>query len=302
MSLCLNTEIEIREQEPLHLHSSFKIGGPAKYALFPKNREELLTALSVVIKQGIPFRVIGNGSNMLFDDKGFDGAIIFTKRLNDLEYTPTEDGAVIRVGCGRSLAELSGEVGRKMGLTGLEFACGIPGTVGGAVFMNAGAYGGQMSDIVRETEYYDIHDEQIKCVTGDGHLFDYRHSLFAEHPEYVILSTTLCLKKGDPEEILAMVNKNKTARRERQPSEPSAGSTFKRPGGGLFAGKLIEDAGLKGYAVGGAVVSHKHAGFTVNAGDATCADVLAVMKHTRDTVKELFGVTLESEIIYLPYN
>ncbi len=295
-----DSSIEIRENEPLSKHSSFKIGGPAKIAVFPKTRDELVEVLRSVKSCKYKYMVVGNGSNLLFDDEGFDGIIIFTKHLNTTEYIHKSDKTVIRVECGKSLTELASETGKKHSLTGLEFAFGIPGTVGGAIYMNAGAYGGQMSDIAVETEYFDTFDGEIKKVSGDAHKFDYRHSIFAEHPEYIILSTTLEMKEENAEEIFAAMTKNMTSRREKQPLEyPSAGSTFKRPTG-YFAGKLIEDCGLKGYTVGGAQISEKHAGFTVNIGGATSADVLAVIEHTRAVVLEKFGVELECEIIYVP--
>ena len=293
-------EIEIRENEPLAAHSTFRIGGNAKIALFPKNVDELVSVLKNVKNCNYKYKVIGRGSNILFDDKGFDGIIIFTKQICDTEYVHRGDVTLIKVDCGKSLTELAGEAGKKHSLTGLEFAYGIPGTVGGAVYMNAGAYGGQMSDVVVETKYFDPADGEVKVFSGDGHKFDYRHSVFAEHPEYIILSTTLEVKEGNAEEIFALMNKNMTSRREKQPLEyPNAGSTFKRPTG-YFAGKLIEDSGLKGYTVGGAQISEKHAGFTINIGGATSSDVLALIEHTKSTVKANFGVELESEIIYIP--
>lgn len=294
------TGVEIRENELLAKHSSFKIGGPAKYSVFPKNKDELVTALNAAQKCKYKYLVVGNGSNLLFDDKGFDGIIIFTKHLTATEYIHKAEKTLICVECGKSLTELAGETGKKHSLSGLEFAYGIPGTIGGAVFMNAGAYGGQMSDIVVETEYYDPADGNIKAICGDEHRFNYRHSVFAEHPELVILSTTLEMKEGNAEEIFAAMTKNMTSRREKQPLEyPNAGSTFKRPEG-HFAGKLIEDCGLKGYTVGGAQISEKHAGFTINIGGATSSDVLSVIEHTKKTVLEKYGVELESEIIYIP--
>ena len=302
MSLDFASKIEIRENEPLSRHSSFKIGGNAKIAVFPKSRDELIEVLKGVQNCRYKYRVIGNGSNMLFDDRGFDGIIIFTGHVSDTEYIHGSEGTLIRVCCGRSLTALADEVGKKHSLSGLEFAYGIPGTVGGAVYMNAGAYGGQMSDVVVETEYFDPADGEIKTARGEEHKFDYRHSIFADHPEYIIISTVLNLREGNAEDIFAVMTKNMTSRREKQPLEyPNAGSTFKRPVG-HFAGKLIEDCGLKGYTVGGAQISEKHAGFTINVGGATSEDVLSLIKHTRETVKETFGVHLESEIIYLPYN
>ena len=292
--------IEIRENEPLSKHSTFKIGGPAGCAVFPQSRDEFIKALREVNGSEIKYMVVGNGSNILFDDNGFDGIIIFTKKLTSVEYIHKSDRTFIKVDCGCSLTNLSGDVGKKHSLTGLEFAYGIPGTVGGAVFMNAGAYGGQMSDVVVETEYFDTFTCEIKTITLEEHCFDYRHSIFAEHPEYVIISTTIELKEGNAEEILAAMTKNMSSRKEKQPLEyPNAGSTFKRPTG-YFAGKLIEDSGLKGYTVGGAQISEKHAGFTINVGNATSFDVLEVIRHTRDVVLEKFGVELECEIIYVP--
>lgn len=293
--------IEIRENEPLSKHSTFRIGGNAKIAVFPKNTNEFISVLKSLKSCNYKYKIIGNGSNILFDDKGFDGLIIFTKHLTETEYIHRGDSAFIKVDCGKSLTELASEVGKKHSLTGLEFAFGIPGTVGGAVFMNAGAYGGQMSDIVTETEYFDTVSGEVGKLSANEHCFDYRHSVFTDHPEYIILSTILALKEGNAEEILTVMNKNMSSRREKQPLEyPNAGSTFKRPTG-HFAGKLIEDCGLKGYTVGGAQVSEKHAGFTINIGNATSADVLAVIEHSKSTVLEKFGVELESEIIYLPY-
>lgn len=301
MNLDFDSRLTVLENEPLSKHSSFKIGGLARYAVFPENKEQMIIAIESARQGGVKHIIVGNGSNLLFDDDGFDGVVIFTKNMSSAEYIHTVSGTFIRAECGRSLTELASETGKKHGLTGLEFAYGIPGTLGGAVYMNAGAYGGQMSDVVIETEYYDPVSNEIKVIGKDEHLFSYRHSVFAEHPEYVILSTLIELKEGDAEEIFAAMSKNINARKEKQPLEyPNAGSTFKRPAGNLFAGKLIEDSGLKGYTVGGAQVSEKHAGFTVNRGGATCRDVLAVIEHTKKTVLEKFGVELECEVIYIP--
>ncbi len=301
MSFAFDKQIEIRENEPLCKHAYFKIGGHASFAAFPKTEEELLSVIDTAKTNKIKFFIAGNGSNLLFDDGGFDGVVIFTKHLSFVEYLHRRDSTLIEVGCGKNLTELASEAGKKHMLTGLEFAYGIPGSVGGAVYMNAGAYGGQISDLVAKTKYYDTQKNEIVTLSAPDHCFDYRHSIFAEHPEYIVLSTTLEMKEGDPEQILAQMTKNMEARREKQPLElPNAGSTFKRPGGGLFAGKLIEDSGLKGYTVGKAQVSTKHAGFTVNLGGASCADVLAVIAHTKETVLKNFGVELESEIIYVP--
>ncbi|MBR3686062.1 MAG: UDP-N-acetylmuramate dehydrogenase [Clostridia bacterium] len=301
MRLDFDYTLEVLENEPLSKHSSFKIGGEARYAIFPKSKDELISAIETVTRNNAKLAIVGNGSNLLFDDDGFDGAIIFTKNMSSTEYVHSASGTFIRAECGKSLTELASETGKKHSLTGLEFAYGIPGTLGGAVYMNAGAYGGQMSDVVIETEYFDPSTNEIKVISKEEHDFSYRHSIFEDHPEYVILSTLIELKEGDAEEIFAAMSKNINARKEKQPLEyPNAGSTFKRPGGNLFAGKLIEDSGLKGYTVGGAQVSEKHAGFIINRGGATCRDVLAVIEHTKNTVLEKFGVELECEVIYIP--
>ena len=301
MRLDFDNTLEVLENEPLSKHSSFKIGGEARYVIFPTNKNEMITTIETVKRSNVKFAIVGNGSNLLFDDDGFDGAIIFTKNMSSTEYIHSASGTFIRAECGKSLTELASETGKKHSLTGLEFAYGIPGTLGGAVYMNAGAYGGQMSDVVIETEYFDPSTNEIKVISKEEHDFSYRHSIFEDHPEYVILSTLIELKEGNAEEIFATMSKNMSARKEKQPLEyPNAGSTFKRPGGNLFAGKLIEDSGLKGYTVGGAQVSEKHAGFTINRGGATCRDVLAVIEHTKATVLEKFGVELECEVIYIP--
>ena len=293
--------IEVKENEILAKHSTFKIGGEAAYAVFPKNKAEFISAIKSTMDSDTKYRVVGHGSNILFDDKGFDGVIIFTKYMTDIEYTYKASETLIYVECGRSLTELASDAGKKHALTGLEFAYGIPGSIGGAVYMNAGAYGGEMSNIVIESEYYDTKNDVIVKIDASSHNFSYRHSIFHNHPEYIILTSVLCLKAGNAEEIFNTMTKNMSSRREKQPLEyPNAGSTFKRPEG-YFAGKLIEDSGLKGYSIGGAQVSEKHAGFLINRGGATSNDVLSLMEHIRHTVKQNYGVELESEIIYIPY-
>ena len=295
-------DVEIKVNEPLSKHSSFRIGGGAKYALFPKNCDELIFAINTCINKNQKYLIVGNASNLLFDDSGFDGVVIFTTKMTATEYLHKNNEVCIKAECGKSLTELSGEAGKRHSLAGLEFAYGIPGTVGGAVYMNAGAYGGQMSDVVVETEAYDVKAQKVVIIKGEEHKFSYRHSLFAENRELIVLYTTMRLISGDAEEIYTKMNKNMTSRKEKQPLElPNAGSTFKRPGENIYVGKLIEEAGLKGYSVGGAQISEKHAGFTVNKGGATSADVLSVIEHTKSVILEKYGVSLESEIIYIPY-
>ncbi len=297
------SNIDIRENEPLSRHSTFKIGGNAKIACFPQNSEELCACISYCRTNNVKFIVMGNASNVLFDDLGFDGAVIFTVHMNELEYVRHPEYTLIKVGAGRSLTELASETGKRHSLSGLEFAYGIPGTVGGAVYMNAGAYGGQMSDVVVETEYLNITDMTVHTITAREHQYSYRKSVFMQHPEYVIIGTTLKLALADAEQIFAAMTKNITARKEKQPLEfPNAGSVFKRPAENVFAGKLIQDANLKGYSIGGAQISEKHAGFIVNRGNATSKDVLDLVEYTKQVVYEQFGYMLECEIIYVPYN
>ena len=295
--------VDKKENEPLSKHSTFQIGGPAKYALFPKDAYELVSVIKECSDRCINYRIVGNASNILFDDRGFDGAIIFTSNVNDIEYTYRNESCFVKIGCGRSLTEIASQTGKKHCLSGLEFAYGIPGTLGGAVFMNAGAYGGQMSDIVVGTQYFDTKTGAISELNSEEHKFSYRHSVFSDHPEYVILSSTIELKKGDAEEIFTKMSQNMSSRKEKQPLDmPNAGSTFKRPAANVFVGKLIEDAGLKGYTVGGAQISTKHAGFTVNCGNATSEDVRALIQHVKNVISSTYNVDLESEIIYVPYS
>ena len=290
--------IEKRYDEPLSKHSSFKIGGNAKVAYFPATKEEFIELLNVL--QGERYFVVGNSSNLLFDDLGFDGAIVFTKNMTDTRYDYKPDGVEIYAEAGKKLTELSFEAGKKHSLSGLEFAYGIPATIGGAIYMNAGAYGGQMADVVVSIEAYDTNKKEIVTIDNAGADFSYRHSVFEEKHNLVILSVRLKMTAGDPAEIIGKMDTNMQSRRDKQPLEfPSAGSTFKRPVG-YFAAKLIDDAGLKGYTVGGAKVSEKHAGFVINAGGATSADVLKLMWDVRSIVKEKFGVELSPEVIYLP--
>lgn len=296
-------KIEVKINEPLSKHSTFRIGGCAEYAVFPKNVDELIFAINVCKNQEKRYIIVGNGSNLLFDDQGFCGVVIFTTKMCSCEYIHRDGAVYLKTECGKMLTELAGEAGKKHSLSGLEFAYGIPGTVGGAVYMNAGAYGGQMSDVIFETEYLDTSDGTINMLSNVEQRLAYRYSVFQEHPEYIIVATTLRLTEGDSEKIFELMNKNMSSRKEKQPLDlPNAGSTFKRPGENIFVGKLIQDAGLKGYTVGGAQISEKHAGFTVNIGGATSRDVLSLIEHTKTVILEKYGVVLESEIIYVPYN
>lgn len=280
----------IRHDFPLSRVTSFHIGGNADLAVYPADAEAFAYALDAVVQAGVPYTVIGNGSNTLVRDGGFRGVVFVTTDMRRV----TIDGTRLTGGCGVLLGSIGTNASRA-GLAGAEFANGIPGTLGGAVYMNAGAYGGQLADIVCETVCYDLDAKQVLHLDNAAQHFGYRHSVFMEK-NYIILSATLQLTKDEPDAIRARMNDYLARRREKQPLEyPSAGSVFKRPEG-HFAGKLIEDAGLKGLCVGGAEVSPKHAGFIVNVGGATARDVLELIERIREKVYAMSGVTLECEI------
>ena len=292
--LYLSTSIESKKSFDLSKASTFRIGGMARLALFPKNEEELILAVKIAKENNIRFEIIGNGSNVLFADNGFDGVIVFTNSLNNTYL----HGTKITAETGAKLVKVS-SLAIDNPLSGFEFAHGIPGTVGGAVVMNAGAYGGEMSGVVLSSRYFDSNTYDIVEISKDKHEFAYRKSLFAKDKSLVFLSTIIELKKGDKAEILDKIKKNSESRKNSQPLEyPNCGSFFKRPEG-YFAAKLIDDAGLKGYTVGGAAVSAKHAGFIVNMGGATADDVLLLSKHIETVVYEKFGVKLEREVKYV---
>ena len=284
-------DIDILQNEPMSRHTTFAIGGPADLFVQPKTRRELAGTLGVLRARGIPFLLLGNGSNMLVADAGVRGAVVCTTELDEVRIG--EDCTLVA-----EAGALLGRVARRAqraGLTGVEFAGGIPGSLGGAVFMNAGAYDGQMAGIVEQTEYLD-ETGALHTLTGEEHGFGYRRSVFRDHPDWTVVRSTLRLQQGDPAAILDRMNDLAQRRREKQPLNfPSAGSTFKRPEG-YFAGRLIEDAGLKGVSVGAAQVSEKHAGFLINRGGATCDDMLHLIELVQQRVKEAFGVQLECEV------
>lgn len=281
--------IEYAEELSLKPYSTFRIGGSVELALFPDTEEKLIGALSLLREAELPFAVLGNGSNVLFGDGRLEGAIVFTKTMTELRVS----GMRIDAACGVSLASLA-SAAAEHSLDGLAFAKGIPGTVGGAVFMNAGAYGGAISDVLVESRAWDCERGELLRVTE--HNFDYRKSIYMQRKELICLGATFALREGDRESIVERMRALAVQRREKQPLEyPSAGSYFKRPEG-HFAGKLIEDCGLKGYSVGGAEVSVKHAGFLINRGDATAKDILCLEEKVRNEVYRRFGVTLEREV------
>ena len=282
-------EINYRENELLCNHTTFRIGGPAKYFFTPSSPEEIVKIIDICKAHGIKYMIMGNGSNVLFSDEGFEGAIIqIYGGCNDIEIL--EDGLYAKAG---ALLSKLAVIARDNSMTGMEFAAGIPGTLGGAVVMNAGAYGGEMKDII---EYVDVleQDGAVKRYSCEGMEFGYRKSIISD--DKIVLGAKLKLAKGNVEDIQARMDELKIARSSKQPLElPSAGSTFKRPEG-YFAAKLIDDSGLRGYMSGGAMVSEKHCGFVVNYDKATCKDVLDVIEHVKKVVDEKYGVRLEPEV------
>lgn len=282
-------ELEIRENEPLKNHSSFRIGGPADVMFLPKTAEELAGLYKLLLEGEVRHFVMGNGSNLLFADEGYRGAVIKTSGLNEVSLAAEN---TLRAQCGALLSQTA-VFARKHALMGMEFAHGIPGSVGGAVVMNAGAYGGEIKDVAVKTVYLDASGE-VREAVGEEHDFGYRHSRF--QPGEIVLSCDFVLQPGDENEIQEKMSELAAKRKASQPLElPSAGSTFKRPVGG-FAAALIDQAGLKGLTVGGAQVSPKHAGFVVNIGGASCADVLALMEKIKEAVFAASGIELEPEV------
>ncbi len=289
---CPADQMILYTNEPMSRHTSFRIGGPADLLVSPKTERAICSVMRAAKKAGLPVTVLGNGSNVLVKDEGIRGVVVCI----GTEYgNVSVEGTLLKAQSGALLSVLSSEACRA-GLTGLEFAGGIPGSLGGALFMNAGAYDGQMADVVVSSRYYDAKIDAVGTLTAGEHAFAYRSSVFKSHPEWIALSAVLQLKEGDPTAIRAKMDDFAQRRREKQPlNYPSAGSTFKRPKG-YFAGKLIQDAGLMGYTIGGAQVSEKHAGFVINRGDATCEDVLHLIEHVQKEVRRQFGVELEPEV------
>ena len=269
--------------------SSFRVGGKGELGIFPKDTDELIFCLSETHAADLTYHVIGKGSNILFLDGRLSGVFIFTKNLNNVEII----GNTVRAESGATLSGTA-TTAAKASLCGLEFAKGIPGSIGGAIFMNAGAYGGQMSDVVVSSICYDIDNGHVISITDHG--FSYRKSIYEKNPSLICLSVEMMLKEGRTEQIIEKCDEYAQKRRQSQPLEyPSAGSYFKRPEG-HFTGKLIEDCGLKGLTLGGAAVSEKHAGFIINRGGATASDILELEKKIKDAVYEKFGVKLEREV------
>ena len=282
--------MEIRTNEPMARHTSFRVGGPADRFMIPESEEELREAVLDCKASGKPWYMVGNGSNLLVGDKGFRGVVIqLFKNFSDI----TIEEEDIYAQSGALLVRLANQAA-KQGLTGLEFASGIPGTLGGAVVMNAGAYGGEMKDVILWSDVL-TEDGEFLRLSGEELELGYRTSVI-QKKHYFVLGAALRLKKGDQNEIRSVMKELKEKRVSKQPVEyPSAGSTFKRPEG-YFAGKLIMDTGLRGFSVGGAQVSEKHCGFVINKGGATAKDVQLLIKEVADRVEERFGVRLEPEV------
>ena len=283
------------QQEPLASHTTFQIGGPAVFWCTPKNADQLRRTLALCRANGVRTYLLGNGSNTLFADEGYDGAVIDLRGLNfGPTAEPRPDGSTrLTAGAGLTLGRLCA-VAQQQSLAGIAFACGIPGTIGGAVYMNAGAYGGEMKDVLTTVRYLAAEGEVREVPAAELDL-RYRHSIFEENSG-CILSAQFHLQPGNAADIRAKMDELMAKRVEKQPlDKPSAGSTFKRPAG-AFAAALIDQCGLRGYRHGGAAVSDKHCGFVVNLGGATCADVLALCDEVRAIVKEKTGYDLEKEI------
>ena len=279
----------IFEKDPMKQHTTFRVGGPADVLVTP-SAEELPEIVALCQKFGVPYYIVGNGSNLLVGDKGIRGVVIeMTSRMGDIVC----EGETVIAGAGASLGRVAAKAAEE-GLTGIEFAAGIPGTVGGAVVMNAGAYGGEMKDIITSVLVMDEFGEK-KELSARELDFSYRHSCIPEK-RYIVLRITMRLRKGCTDEIRAKMSELREMRISKQPLEyPSAGSTFKRPEG-YFAGKLIMDAGLRGFQVGGAQVAEKHCGFVINKDNASAADIYRLMQEVTAKVEAEFGVTLEPEV------
>ena len=286
-------DLKVADDEPMSRHTSFRVGGPARRMAFPQSREQLVLLLSFAGECGARPLVIGNGTNLLAPDEGLDRLVIDTSAgLNRVE--AGEEPDTVMAEAGASLAHLA-DFACRQGLTGLEFAHGIPGTVGGGVCMNAGAYDGEMKQVVQDVSVL-FPQEGIKRLSNGEMDFGYRRSLLSDHPDAVVLYAVFHLRPGDQGAIRQRMRDLLARRRASQPLEwPSAGSTFKRPAG-YFAGTLIDQCGLKGLTVGGAQVSEKHAGFVINKGGATCADVTALIAQIQKRVFEQTGVRLEPEV------
>ena len=284
-----DNNIAFRTDKNASEFTSFRIGG-RYFTVYPANESELINTVGFCKENGIRFIIIGCGSNVLFSDEGYNGAVIMTQALNKVEV----NGDTVTAGCGAPLISVC-KAALKNSLSGVEFAYGIPGSVGGAVFMNAGAYGGEMKDVVKSVRAYKVEDGRIIEFKTEECDFGYRCSAFS-NGGYIILSAEMKLNKAEKEEIKSVMDDLLGRRKSKQPlNYPSAGSVFKRYPG-RYTGQMIEAAGLKGYSIGGAQVSEKHAGFIINKGGATAEDVVKLIEHIKQVIKEREGVDIETEI------
>ena len=285
-------ESNVCVDEPINKHITFRVGGNATYYVSVPGEDELVDIIALMKEhEDIPYYIIGNGSNMLFTDAGYKGLIVeICNKFSDIDIYDCR----IIAKAGAMLSKVA-KMAYEEGLTGMEQLSGIPGTIGGAVAMNAGAYGSEIKDIIVSAKVLDVKNGQVKIIERDELNLGYRHSIIMEE-NYIVIEAIFDLKRGKREDIKQEMDRCTGLRKEKQPLEyPSAGSTFKRPEG-YFAGKLVQDAGLSGYTVGGAMVSQKHCGFVVNKGGATAQDILDVIAHCQREVKEKFGVELEPEV------
>ena len=294
INICYEDNVKI--DEPMSNHTTFRTGGIADYYVMPGTIEMLQKLIELKNETNIPITIFGNGSNTLVTDKGIRGIVISLKKLNDFEIINEDETKVLaKVGGGYLIAKLSNAVAEK-GLSGLEYACGIPGTIGGAIYMNAGAYGGETKDIIKEVTYLSMDTNEIKTIDNAECEFDYRKSIFQSLKNTIIVSATIELAKGDKNQILSKMQENMQSRNSKQPVNlPSAGSTFRREEG-IIVAKLIDEAGLKGYKIGGAEVSTLHAGFIVNSCNATSKDILDLIDYIKKVIKEKYNVELHEEV------
>lgn len=285
--------IEIKQNEPMSRHTSFKIGGNADLYIIPHDMDALIETVRILKETETKRYFLGNATNVLFDDAGFRGAVVSLGNICAIKVIENriiaEAGASLNLVC---------KTARDKELSGLEFAYGIPGSIGGAVFMNAGAYGGEMSQVVAQSTYLSLDDMTVHTIQLSAHEYGYRESVY-RHNNWLVLSAVLEVQKGEYDKINAAMNDYMSRRIDKQPLEyPSAGSVFKRYPG-RYTGQMIEECGLKGYSIGGAQVSEKHAGFIVNKGGATSADVLALIEHIKNEVYKKFDCRIECEVIHV---
>ena len=286
--------VTVYENEPMKNHTSFKIGGKAAIYAVPLTADALAYVCECALDAGVKKYILGSGTNVLFDDTDYDGIVISTKGLDKISVEKN----VITCDAGASITAVS-RVAMEKSLAGMSFAYGIPGSVGGAVYMNAGAYNGEVSYVLSSSSYLDINDGKIYELSAEDHMFDYRFSSYKEHPERIIVSAKFELKEGNKDDIKAEMDDFMERRRTKQPLEyPSAGSVFKRYPG-KYTAQMIDEAGMKGFRVVGACVSEKHAGFIVNLGDATACDVKALVELVEKKIHEKFNIEIEREIIYV---